>query len=191
VEERIKQKVEEEIIKILDELGKNQEEKKAAAEQEENIDALVNNMVPKGKFQSQENFAKKLLSNMADEIGLVQGIIYIAEKGKKSFRFLAGYALTSEDPVPGFKPGENLTGQTVQTQEVMIVDDIPESYFNIESGLGKSKPGSLVLIPIVEKKRSIGLLELAIFMEVHDKQRKIFSALNKPVADKLMQIQKS
>ncbi|MBN2524663.1 MAG: GAF domain-containing protein [Bacteroidales bacterium] len=190
IEEEINRKVEEERIKLLDELNKNKEDKEIIADKEEEIHTLINNILPKGKFQSSESYVRKLLSNLAQELEVWQGIFYIADSKKKNFNFLSGYAITSEKPIPGFALGENLNGQAAQTQELMVIDEIPENYFNVESGLGKSIPKSLLLMPIVDKKKTIGLIELAIFIEVQEKHKKIMSAMNKPVAEKLVQIQK-
>ncbi len=190
IEDKINRKVEEERIKLLDELNKNKEDKEIIVDNAEETHALVNKILPKGKFQSSESFVKKLLSNMAQELEVWQGIFYIADAKKKNFSYLSGYAITSEEPVRGFTLGENLNGQAAQTQELMVIDEIPEDYFHVESGLGKSKPKSLLLMPIVDKKKTIGLIELAIFIEVQEKHKKIISAISKPVAEKLVQIQK-
>ncbi len=189
IEDQVKQKVEKERIKILNELTKTKEEVIVEDDKEE-INNLVGKIIPKGKFKDLESFAKKLLSNLSNNLELAQGIFYVADAKKKSFHFIVGYALTSEDPIPDFILGENLNGQAAQTQEVMIIDEIPEEYFDIESGLGKSKPKSLLLIPIVDKKKTIGLLELAIFIKVEEKHINLMSAISKPIADKLIQIQK-
>jgi len=191
MEDQIKLRVEEERIKILSELNKNKEEEEIIEDDREEIKTLLNQILPKGKFKGADAFAKKLLSNLAQEIELIQGIFYIADAKKKNFSFLASYAITSEEPIPDFIIGENLNGQAAQTQEVMIIDEIPEEYLDIESGLGKGKPKSLLLIPIVDKKKTIGLLELAIFIEVEEKHKTLMSAISKPIADKLILIQKS
>ncbi len=191
IEDQIKQKVEEERIKLLNELNKNKEEKETIVNDIEEINTQVNKIVPKGKFKTLEDFAKKLLANVAQEIELLQGIFYIADAKNKNFSYLAGYAITSEEPIPGFTLGENLTGQAAQTQELMVIDEIPEDYFDIESGLGKSKPKGLLLMPVTDKKKTIALLELAIFIEVQEKHKNIVAGITKSVAEKLIQIQKS
>jgi putative methionine-R-sulfoxide reductase with GAF domain len=191
LEDQIKAKVEEERIKILSELNKNKEEEKISEEDNEDIKIEVTKIIPKGKFNGADSFAKKLLSNLAQEIELAQGIFYIAGTKKKNFSFLSGYAITKEDPIQDFILGENLNGQAAQTQEMMIIDEIPENYFNVESGLGKSKPKNLILIPIVDKKKTIGLLELAFFIKLEKKHINLISAISKPIAEKLVLIQKS
>jgi len=191
IEDQVKQKVEEERIKILSELTKTKEEEVSIEDDKEEINKLVSKIIPKGNFKDRESFAKKLLSNLSNDLELAQGIFYVADAKKKSFHFLAGYALTSEESVPDFTMGVDLNGQAAQSQELLVVDELPEAYFDIESGLGKSKPKSLLLVPLVDKKKTVGLLELAIFIEIQEKHRKIIAAISKLVAEKLIQIQKS
>ena len=191
LEDQMKQRIEEERVKILSELSKKKEEKEQMVDDEKEIKTSVDKIIPKGKFKSLDTFGKKLFVNLAQEMELLQGILYIADAKKKSFIFSSGYAITNDKAIPGFSPGENITGQAAQTQDIIVIDEIPEDYFEVESGLGKSKPKSILIVPIVDKKKTVGLIEMSVFIAIEEKHRKILTAMNKPLAEKILLIQKS
>lgn len=62
-----------------------------------------------------------------------------------------------------FNFADGFNGEAVRTKNYMIISDIPENYFVAYSGLGKSLPKHIILIPIVKDDFCYGLLELAVF----------------------------
>lgn len=62
-----------------------------------------------------------------------------------------------------FKPGETLIGQCYLEGQTIYMDDIPEDYISITSGLGKDKPRSLLIVPLKVNEQILGIVELASF----------------------------
>ncbi len=62
-----------------------------------------------------------------------------------------------------FKPGETLIGQCYLEGQTIYMDDIPEDYIKITSGLGKDKPRSLLIVPLKVNEQILGIVELASF----------------------------
>jgi hypothetical protein len=60
----------------------------------------------------------------------------------------------------------------------MTIHDIPESYFNISSGLGNSKPRFLLLIPVLFKEECIAVIELATFKKPDDNTGRVLNKLS-------------
>jgi GAF domain-containing protein len=50
----------------------------------------------------------------------------------------------------------------------MILNDVPENYIKIKSGLGESKPKSLIIIPLSIEDHVFGMLEIASFKSFTD-----------------------
>ena len=144
--------------------------------------------MPKGNIKNAAGYAEKLLKGLSDELQVSIGIAYLA-KGKK-YAYLAGFALTGDTP-PDFKEGENLNGQAALSKEILIAENIPEDYFNIESGLGKSKPKTLIIVPLLHKNKTVAILEIATFIESDDKIINILNKVSTQAAEKLVQLQKS
>lgn len=188
--EHISKLVSEERTKLLKEIEKDSQQEE---ETEEKIDISqkLNLLVPKGNYKSVETFAKKLLENMAKELEIVQGVFYLYAPKKKIYSFVAGYALTREESPSDFKAGENLSGQAAKTGELMVISDIPEDYFETESGLGKSKPKYIGLVPVVNEKITLAVIEIATFIELGNEIRELLTKAIPLIADKINQIQKS
>ncbi|CAK0764707.1 Histidine kinase [Azospirillaceae bacterium] len=62
-----------------------------------------------------------------------------------------------------FALGEGLVGQCAVLRRVLVVDDAPEDYFFVESGLGKAKPRSLVFLPALTRDRVLAVVEIGFF----------------------------
>ncbi len=122
------------------------------------------------RIPEEEPLAKsgmKLLKNLASELEIMSGILYI--RGKNDFSAVATYALaTSEEPY-SFIEGEGLTGQAAANQQIMVLTHIPEEHREVYSGLGKSEPSYLAIVPLVFQEKTIAVLECSGFRyETHD-----------------------
>lgn len=190
LEQHLSKRVREERIKLLQEIEKDTEEEDITVEKT-NISEKVRLILPKGNYKTVETFAKKLLNNLAAETEMIQGVFYLYTPKNKTYNFLTGYALTREDPPSKFKLGESLGGQTAKSGELMVLSDIPEDYFETESGLGKSMPKYIGLLPIVNEKITLAVIEIATFIEMGDEIKELLTKVSPLIAEKLIQIQKS
>ncbi|MDF9810820.1 HAMP domain-containing protein [Streptomyces sp. SPB162] len=60
-----------------------------------------------------------------------------------------------------FRLGQSLVGQAARSRRIIAVEDVPQDYVAIGSGLGQSAPTSLILLPIVVEDQVLGVIELA------------------------------
>lgn len=112
-------------------------------------------------LQSKLNPADAWLSAIGRKLPIVQGVFYQLSNGVFETKGL--YAYVNEDLPAPFKSGETLPGQIAKEQKLVIIDNIPEDYLRIESGLGASKPTSLLLAPVSVKNQTMAVIELASF----------------------------
>jgi len=72
--------------------------------------------------------------------------------------------------------GEGLIGST--TKDIKIINDIPEdSIFIIKTYLGKIKPRSIMIIPIINQDKLVGILSLAGIYPYRDDQNEIIELI--------------
>jgi hypothetical protein len=64
--------------------------------------------------------------------------------------------------------GEGLVGQCFADKKLIHLQQIPENYMEITSGLGKKQPDALVLSPLLFNEEAYGVLELACFGKAED-----------------------
>lgn len=68
------------------------------------------------------------------------------------------------------QPGEGLVGEAYQEGRHIYLKKIPEGYVHITSGLGKSTPTALLVMPMKVNDAIEGVIELASFQEFQDYQ---------------------
>lgn len=104
-----------------------------------------------------------------------QGAYYTAteREGKRRVELTDGYALSvTETSSIGFDFGEGLIGQAANEGRTLYVDDIPEGYIKIVSGLGSASPRYLLIVPVKDNSTVTGVVELASFKPFEEDQRR-------------------
>jgi methyl-accepting chemotaxis protein len=59
--------------------------------------------------------------------------------------------------------GQGLVGQAYLEKESILLNDIPDNYVNITSGMGASNPRSILIVPLKSNEDIVGVIELASF----------------------------
>jgi hypothetical protein len=77
----------------------------------------------------------------------------------------------AHEPRPSFFPGEGLVGRCAAGRETILLNNLPEDYIRIRSGLGAGDPATIILVPVMFGTEVLGVIELATFSIV--KQYKI------------------
>jgi putative methionine-R-sulfoxide reductase with GAF domain len=136
-------------------------------------------------------FSKKVLSFLAREKEISQGIFYIAEKkkGKPVLKYLSGYAHQNpeaENEVIEF--GEGFPGQVAKDGKPVIINDIPEGYMSIESGLGKGSPASLIIVPVKSDDNVLAVIEMASFHKFTSEDMQFFDQITPAIAEQILLI---
>jgi len=118
-------------------------------------------------------FYESVLQELAHRFDLVQGMLFTIDSDKETFKLKATYAYYSDREITDFKIGEGLSGQVIKDRTPLIITNIPDNYITILSGLGKSTPKILYLIPVIQDEIPIGLIELAGFNPLSDREVKV------------------
>jgi CheY-like chemotaxis protein/signal transduction histidine kinase/HAMP domain-containing protein len=116
--------------------------------------------------------AQRTLSFLAQVTGARAGALYLADDDG-TLRLESRYALAPADsqdgaPVASVRPGEGLLGQASLADDVVVIDDLPSDHLRIRSALGDSAPLALVLVPLAQVGRPVGVIELALFRPCSD-----------------------
>ncbi len=157
------------------------------AELKDNINAMVHSLRETTRANQQQDWLK---SNLARLSGLMQGhrdLAAVAElimdelaplvdaqhgtfflsqtvDGETQLRLIAGYGLRADKEAPlQYRLGQSLIGQVAKSKRSIIVDDLPEGYVKITSGLGEAFPTNLAILPILFEGQVLGVIELASF----------------------------
>jgi CheY-like chemotaxis protein/CHASE3 domain sensor protein len=163
-EEIISQQLEQEtILQKLTELVADNEQQYWLKNQFARITGLSQGVV------NLEKMVSMLISEIAKLVEAGQGVFYVRDSNKKSPQFgefvlLGSYAYTERKNISSsFRVGQGLVGQSVLEKKTILLTNVPSDYIHIQSGLGESKPLTLLILPIVFEEEVIAVIELASF----------------------------
>ena len=128
------------------------------------------------------------LQSICKQLEAGQGAVYQVQQENET-RFVelkAGYALSmSESSVIRYTFGEGLIGQAASNAQLLYLDEVPEGYIKIISGLGSASPRYLLIVPVKNQESVLGVLEIASFTPINSDQRKFVEQSAQLIADKL------
>jgi signal transduction histidine kinase/CheY-like chemotaxis protein/HAMP domain-containing protein len=113
-----------------------------------------------------EVVAELIMEELAPLMGALHGTFFLAEEssGETRLRLLAGYGLRADKDAPmQYRIGQSLIGQVAKSKRLVVVNDIPQGYIKITSGLGEAPPANLVVFPLLFEGEVLGVVELASF----------------------------
>ena len=84
--------------------------------------------------------------------------------------------------------GEGLIGQTYLEKEHIYMTEIPESYVNITSGLGKAPPRNLLILPLIANETIEGIIELASFNQMEEHVIQFMNTLGESIASTIRNV---
>ena len=168
---------------LLDENSKQKEVSEIQDDEELiDIENYINKILPKDNSKLDlEKYTEKLLSNIAKEFDVVQGLFFVKEKKSDIFNIAGKYAYFGDEEPKSFSLSETLSGQVAKNKTALNLKEIPENYVTILSGLGSSSPNHLIIIPIILEDKTIAIIELASFKEF----KRNFSDLLERMSDQI------
>ena len=84
--------------------------------------------------------------------------------------------------------GEGLIGTVWQRGQAIAIDEIPDDYVKISSGLGKAKPKSLLIVPLRSDEQIEGVIELLSFQEYKEYELEFIEALSLRIGNALVSL---
>jgi len=161
------------IGKSLTELRDTLKQNKEVAEKRRNEDEIRNwtaeGMAKFGEILRSDNnnlerLAYNVVKNLTDYIGAIQGGFYLIEgiNENRTFTLTAFYAFGRKKfSDQRIKWGKGIIGTSAIERKVIYINDVPESYISVTSGLGKSNPRCLLVSPLIANEELFGVIEIA------------------------------
>ncbi|NPA67197.1 MAG: GAF domain-containing protein [Chlorobi bacterium] len=142
-------------------------------------------------FKSTKEMAYPAVKKIAEHVGVEQaGIFTLKEKdGKKYLLLEAAYAYDKKKQLDTeVEIGESLAGKCAKEQKMIKIDDLPEGYTYISSGLGEDTPETLILLPLMYEKKLFGVLEIASLKRVPDYRINFLKIIGERIAAEISNI---
>ncbi len=116
----------------------------------------------------------QVISRLVKYLDANQGGLFVTNDDDPSHPYLelaANYAYERRKHLQKqVEPGEGLVGTCYLEGETIYMNDIPDSYVHITSGIGKANPRVLVIIPLKVNDVIYGIMEIASFKEIQPYQ---------------------
>ncbi|MCS6824314.1 MAG: GAF domain-containing protein [Cytophagaceae bacterium] len=112
-----------------------------------------------------------ILRFLCNYCSLQQGAMYLVEEkdGSKTLELIGKYSLSRQRiEAKTLSWNEGLLGQAIRDGCTIEVSELPENYSFILSGLGKAKPGALLIIPLKAGNVIVGAMEFISFCKAND-----------------------
>lgn len=165
------------LTNMRDELRKAKSaEKQQAAEQEKeawtaNGIAIFNDLL-RQETSNLEAMSRTFISKLTDYIGVVQGGVFIInnddpEHVKYELKGAVAYNRVKHNEKE-FEVGIGLVGQCAYEKAPIYLNEIPDNYMEITSGLGEANPKYILLMPAIMNDTVYAVIELASFSKIED-----------------------
>ncbi|SDB90627.1 GAF domain-containing protein [Williamwhitmania taraxaci] len=140
-----------------------------------------------------KGISQSIISNLVKYLKANQGGLYIVnidEEGTKYIELMACYAYDRLKHInKRIEVGEGLVGQCYFEGESIYMNDVPESYVKISSGLGDANPRCILIVPAKINDKIEAILEIALFIELEAYQISFVEKLAENIASTIWSIQ--
>lgn len=162
-------------------------------EQEERRKWATEGMAIFGEILRQNDSFEKLcdniLSRLVKYVNANQAGIFVLrenEHKESTLDLIACFAYNRKKYLDrSIRPGQGLVGQCYLEKNYIYLNDIPQDYLIITSGLGEATPGNLLLVPLVVNDVVYGVMEIASFNPFEEYQIDFLQKLSESVASSI------
>jgi streptogramin lyase/GAF domain-containing protein len=155
---------------VLDEQSKNRERNWI----DQSL-SIVSEILSKSK-NDVNVLCNKILSALIKRCEVVAGAVYLYDDAKDELVKQSSYGFNNVRQV--IEPGSGQIGECFAKRQSIVINNLPDNYFNVTSGLGSAVPKSLLLVPLQYEEICLGVIELASFTEIAQYQRQFIETLS-------------
>jgi putative methionine-R-sulfoxide reductase with GAF domain len=165
------------LIRLKDSMKSNKEIAEKRRKEDEIRNWTAEGMAKFGEILRSDNdnlekLAYNVIKNLTDYIGAIQGGFYLLhseDEKNKYFELTAFHAFGRKKYADQqLKWGKGIIGTCCIERKILYMTDLPDSYINVTSGLGKANPRSMIVSPLIANEELFGVFEIASLQE-HEK----------------------
>jgi methyl-accepting chemotaxis protein len=159
------------LVEMRDNLLKAQKEEKIRQEENEKLNWLQKgiteiNEILRENSDNLNNLTYEITKFLVNYTSSVQGGFYLLETKenqaiivlKSAYAYDRKKEMTAEIEI-----GEGLIGRAVKEKRIINIENLPEGYTFIRSGLGEKSPDNLIIVPLLFEGEVLGAIEIAGF----------------------------
>lgn len=151
--------------KAADEEAERKEEEKKRAWANEGMAKLGE--ILRRNNDNLEALCDNVVSELVRYVNANQGGMFLLNEDSRDHRFFelaAAFAWNRKKYIKKqIEEGESLVGACALEKETIFMTEVPENYVTIASGLGEANPRCIILVPLINDDKVLGVIELASF----------------------------
>jgi HAMP domain-containing protein/signal transduction histidine kinase/CheY-like chemotaxis protein len=141
-----------------------------------------------GMLQGQADLGqvtRLIMSELTPLVTSQHGAFFLVEgEDDPDLRLVASYGRatgSADDERDRFALGEGLIGQAAVEAKPILVEDVPEDYITVASGLGQATPRNIIVLPVVFEEQVLGVIELASLQAVSEINRAFLEQITETI----------
>lgn len=160
------------LINLRDSLKSNSKEEEQRKKEDEQRNWIAEGLAKFGEILRHNNdnielLSYELISSLCQYIGAVQGGFFIINdelEEDKYFELIAHFAYSRKKyNKKRLELSEGLIGRSAFEKNTIYIDEIPDNYVDVTSGLGQANPKVLLIVPIKVNEDVYGVIEMVSF----------------------------
>lgn len=141
---------------------------------------------------SMDELSKSIIKELVQTLDVNQGGLFLLNNDDKSnpyFELAAAYAYNRyKYKQKKVLLGEGLIGACAVEKKTIYLTEIPDGYIEITSGLGKSNPNAILIVPLIIEEKVLGVVELASFNEIENYQIEFIEKVAQNIASTITSV---
>ncbi|MGN6582662.1 MAG: response regulator, partial [Rhizobiaceae bacterium] len=128
--------------------------------------------------------SRLIMSELAPLVNAQYGVFYVTNREEEQFylELAASYGAESSAMIrQRIEAREGLVGQAAADKRVIVLNNVPPDFVRIASGLGESRPASVIILPALFEDDVRAVIELASFGEFSDTHQLFLNQLMESV----------
>jgi len=131
--------------------------------------------------QDISTLADQVLTQLCKYLNFPVGTLFILEN--QMLTRIGKYAYPADTTLPDHcKLGEGLVGQAALEKRVITLYDVPPDSITISSGLGRTLPSGLLIVPLMLNDQVIAVLEFGLFLDSILKEKRFLERVSESIA---------
>lgn len=139
-----------------------------------------------------EELSTEIITNLVYYLEANQGGLFLLNDDDKNNMFLELISAFAYDRKKHIEKridyGDGIVGSVAIEKETTYLEDIPQDYITIVSGLGGSNPSSLLVVPLKLEEKVYGVIEIASFKKLEDYQIEFVEKVAQSIASSLSSV---
>ncbi|MDQ8054577.1 MAG: response regulator [Pedobacter sp.] len=119
--------------------------------------------------QEIEELSDQIMAKICNYIGASVGALFLVDEKLQLIKRSGTYAPSELYAREEFHLGQGLVGQVAAEKKSKIIQNLPQDYIKVNSGLGAAHPSFLSLTPIIFESKTIAVIELGFLSAPQDK----------------------